>query len=222
MHILIIEDEKKIASFITKGLKEEGFTVSVAYDGQQGYDVACSSTFDLILLDLMIPKIDGILLCKQLRACHVKTPIIILTAKNTITEKVNGLDAGANDYITKPFAFEELLARIRTHTRLEASKRISTLVFGDLQIDLLTHKVKRGDLEIVLTTKEFSLLEFFVRNPNKLVTRTMLLENVWDINFDTTTNIIDVYIYYLRRKLKTKHAKPLIHAIRGRGYILKL
>jgi len=221
MHILVIEDEKKIASFIGRGLKEEGFMVTLAYDGEEGYEAATVCNCDLIVLDLMLPKIDGLSLCKKLRDNNIVVPIIMLTAKDSVKDKVDGLDAGSNDYLTKPFAFEELLARIRVHTRASSQKVETTLRVEDLEMDLITHEVKRGDEAITLTTKEYALLEYFMRNVGKIITRTMISEHVWDINFDTSTNIIDVYINYLRKKIDDNHEKKMIKTIRGRGYILK-
>lgn len=221
MNILIIEDEKKIADFIKRGLKEEGYQVSTAYDGIEGYDLAKETTYDLILMDLMLPKMDGITLCRKLRQEHDPTPIIMLTAKDTTRDKVDGLDAGANDYLTKPFAFEELLARIRAQLRTTNQPQTTTLKIADLTLNLLTHEVTRGEKSLNLTTKEYALLEYLVRNSGTLVTRTMISEHVWDINFDTATNVIDVYINYLRKKVDSGHGKKLIHTIRGRGYILK-
>ena len=222
MRILVIEDEKKIADFIKRGLKEEGYAVDAAYDGENGLFLAKTNTYDLILLDLMLPKVDGITVCKRLRDEKVASPIIMLTAKDAVKDKVTGLDAGADDYLTKPFAFEELLARIRAILRKrDEQKQAVTLQVGDLSIDLTTHKVFRGDNEIGLTSKEFALLEYLMRNAGKVVTRTMISEHVWDIDFDTFTNVIDVYINYLRNKIDTGAKKKLIQTVRGRGYILK-
>ncbi len=221
MHILVIEDEKKISNFIKRGLKEEGFMVSVAFNGEEGYELAKSENFALIILDLMIPKIDGFTLCSKLREEGATMPIIMLTAKDSIKDKVTGLNLGANDYLTKPFAFEELIARVRAHLRKPAEKAITKLKVDALELDLLNHKVMREEKEIVLTTKEFSLLEYFMRNEGKIVTRTMISEQVWDINFDTATNIIDVYVNYLRKKVDSDYEKKLIQTIRGRGYLLK-
>jgi len=221
MRILVIEDEKKIADFIKRGLKEEGYTVDVAYDGEEGQFLAKTNTYDLILLDLMLPKLDGLTLCKNLKKEGFSTPIIMVTAKDTIEDKVVGLNSGADDYITKPFAFEELLARVRAILR-KKDKVSNALKAGDLTLDLLTHKVTRRGEEITLTAKEYALLEYLMRNAGKVVTRTMISEHVWDADFDTFTNVIDVYIKYLRDKIDgAEHEKKLIHTVRGRGYILK-
>jgi DNA-binding response OmpR family regulator len=221
MRILVIEDEKHIANFIKQGLKEEGYAVDVAYDGEQGYFLAGTEEYDAIVLDLMIPKIDGLTVCKNLRKDKVNTPIIILTAKGSVDDKVTGLYSGAEDYITKPFAFKELLARIHVLLRKDASQVPTKLQVSDLVMDLLTHKVIRGGKEIVLTTKEFSLLEYLMVNANHMVTRTSISEHVWDIHFDTTSNIIDVHINSLRKKIDRGYSKKLIHTIRGRGYSIE-
>ena len=221
MRILIIEDEKKIADFIKRGLKEEGYAADVAYDGENGYFLAKTNDYDLILLDLLIPKIDGITLCRRLKEEKILTPIIMLTAKDTVKDKVRGLDSGADDYLTKPFAFEELPARARAILRKKDSQAPTKLQVDDLVLDLYTHKVTRGGKDIKLTAKEYSLLEYLMRNAGIVVTRTMISEHVWDIDFDTFTNVIDVYINYLRNKIDAGSKKKLIHTIRGRGYILK-
>ena len=222
MRILVIEDEKKIADFIKRGLKEEGYAVDVANDGENGLFLAKTNDYDLILLDLMLPKIDGITVCKTLRQEKVLYPIIMLTAKDAVKDKVTGLDAGADDYLTKPFAFEELLARIRAVLRKKSEQQQALkLEADDLSMDLKTHKVTRAGKEIELTSKEFALLEYMMRNAGKVVTRTMISEHVWDIDFDTFTNVIDVYINYLRNKVDSGAKKKLIQTVRGRGYIIK-
>ena len=220
MRILVVEDEKKIAGFIKRGLKEEGYAVDVAGDGEEGYELAAVNDYDLIILDLMLPRCDGITLCKKLRAEKFEAPIIMLTAKTSVHDKVTGLDAGANDYLTKPFAFEELLARMRVLLR-RSVQPATQLQVADLVLDLLSHKVTRADREIVLSSREFALLEYLMRNAGSVVTRTMISEHVWDIDFDTSTNVIDVYINYLRNKIDVDFDKKLIQTIRGRGYTLK-
>jgi len=220
MRILVIEDEKKIASFIKRGLKEEGHMVDVAYDGEEGYQMSGENDYDLILLDIMLPKRDGISLCRQLRDDGVTTPVLMLTAKDSVQDKVTGLDSGADDYLTKPFAFEELLARIRALMR-KRSPLATKLQAGDLVLDMLSHRVTRAGKEILLTMKEYALLEYLMRNAGTVVTRTMITEHVWDIDFDTSTNVIDVYINYLRNKIDSGQQKKLIHTVRGRGYLLK-
>ncbi len=221
MRILVVEDEKKVASFIKKGLEEEFFTVDVAYNGKEGLDLASSEEYDLIILDIMIPFIDGITLTKELRKRKIITPILLLTVKDSVSDKVEGLDAGADDYLTKPFAFEELTARVRALLR-RGEKLISNILFAaDLKLDLITHTVFRNNKEIILTPKEFSILEYLLRNKNKIVSRTKLIEHVYDYHFDTDTNVIDVYINKLRNKIDQGFDKKLIHTIRGVGYIIK-
>jgi len=221
MRILVIEDERKIADFIKRGLKEEGYSVDVAYDGEEGHFLSTTNEYDLIILDIMLPKTDGLTLCRQLRQEKVFTPVIMLTAKDSVKDKVVGLDSGADDYLTKPFAFEELLARVRVIFRKTEAPSTTKLRVGDLDLDLLTHKVMRQEKEIILTNKEYALLEYLMRNAETVVSRTMISEHVWDINFDTFTNVIDVYINYLRNKIDQGFKKKLLHTIRGRGYILK-
>jgi heavy metal response regulator len=221
LRVLIVEDEQKVAAFIRRGLKEEGYAVDTAADGQEGFYLASSNPYDIILLDLMLPALDGLTFCRKLRAQRNLTPVIMLTAKDEVSDKVKGLDAGADDYLTKPFSFEELLARIRAVLRKGARQQQTLLQVGDLSLDLLTHKVARSGREIELTAKEFALLEYLMRNPGTVVTRTMISEHVWDINFDTFTNVIDVYINYLRKKVDAGHLPKMIHTVRGRGYLLK-
>ena len=221
MRILVIEDEKKISNFIKRGLKEEGYAVDTAYDGEEGYFLAKTNEYDLIVLDIMLPKIDGVNLCRKLREEQINTPVLMLTARDAVKDKVIGLDAGADDYLTKPFAFEEFLARIRAFLRKKDLPGATKLTLEDLELDLLTHKVIRRDKEIELTSKEYALLEYLMRNAGTVVTRTMISEHVWDVNFDTFTNVIDVYISYLRSKIDSDYKKKLIHTLRGRGYILK-
>ena len=221
MRILIVEDEKKIADFIKRGLKEEGYSADIAHDGEKGHFLATTETYDLIVLDIMLPGMDGITLCKKLRNEKILPPILMLTARETVKDKVMGLDAGANDYMVKPFAFEEFLARVRALLRQKNMGAITKLEAGPLALDLVTHKVERSGVEISLTQKEYALLEYLMRNKGSVVTRTMISEHVWDINFDTFTNVIDVYITYLRNKIDHDHKHKLIVTMRGRGYMLK-
>ncbi|HNZ26920.1 MAG TPA: heavy metal response regulator transcription factor [Spirochaetota bacterium] len=221
MRILVVEDEEKIANFIKRGLKEEGYVVDIAGDGEEGLYLALNHSFDLIVLDLMLPIKDGLTVCAELREKGKNIPILILTAKNSTQDKVSGLDLGANDYITKPFAFEEFLARIRALLRNKNNSESTRLKIHDLDMDLLAHKVYRGGKEIALTSKEFSLLEYLMRNKGSIVTRTMITEHVWEINFDSFTNVIDVYINYLRNKIDKGYDKKLIHTVRSRGYSIK-
>ncbi len=221
MRILIVEDEVKIALFIKRGLKEEGYAADIASDGEQGDFFLSSNDYDLIILDLMLPKMDGLTLCHKLRKEGKQTPIIMLTAKDTVKDKVKGLDCGADDYLAKPFAFEELLARIRVLLRKKDNLVVTQLKVNDLSMDLLTQKVTRGQRSIELTVKEYALLEYLMRNAGNIVTRTMISEHVWDINFDTMTNVIDVYINYLRNKIDSGSESKMIHTVRGKGYLLK-
>ena len=221
MRILVIEDEKKVASFIKKGLEEEYFAVDVALDGKEGLKLSTSEEYDLIIMDIMLPFIDGISLLKDLRKREITTPVLMLTVKDSLKDKVEGLDAGADDYLTKPFAFEELLARTRALLRRVDSIKSTKLKVSDLVLDLQSHKVTRGSQEIILTPKEYSILEYLMKNANKVISRTKLIEHVYDYHFDTETNIIDVYINKVRAKVDNDFEKQLIHTIRGVGYILK-
>jgi heavy metal response regulator len=221
MRVLVIEDEKKVASFIRRGLREEGYAVDITYDGEEGLFLALTNEYDIIILDLMLPKLDGITLCRKLREKKSNVRVLMLTAKNTIKDKVNGLDAGADDYLAKPFDFDELLARMRALLRRRDMSQSTKLKIDDLELDLLTHKVTRENKEIILTAKEFALLEYFMRNAGTVITRTMISEHIWDINFDSYSNVIDVYINRLRNKIDKDFKKNLLHTLRGRGYILK-
>jgi len=216
-----VEDEEKIASFIKRGLKEERYVVDLAYDGEKGLFSAEVNRYDLIIIDIMLPKKDGISLCRELRAKKIDVPILMLTAKDKVGDKVSGLDAGADDYLTKPFAFEEFLARVKALLRRKRIDKTATLKAADLELDQLTHKVKRAGKEIILTSKEYALLEYFMLNTSQVITRTMISEHVWNEDFDSFTNVIDVYVSYLRNKIDKNFKKQLIHTIRGTGYILK-
>ena len=202
MRILIVEDEKKVAGFIKKGLEEETYAVDVAYDGEDGLHMGVENQYDLIILDLMLPIIDGLNVLSRLRGKKVETPILLLTAKDSVEDKVTGLNSGADDYLTKPFAFSELLARIRVLLRRGKTETKTVLQIDGLSLDLVSHKVKRHDEEIELTGKEYSLLEYFMRNQGKVLTRTMFAEHVWDDNLDTFTKVIAVYINHLRKSME--------------------
>jgi len=219
--LLVVEDEKKVASFIKRGLEEEEFQVDVANDGEEGLSMAEKNSYELILMDLMLPKMDGLAVVRSLREKDIMTPVLCLTAKDTVDDIVSGLDSGSDDYLTKPFAFAELLARVRALLRRGSQDRGAELVFADLRLDPVTHKVWRSDKEIDLTAKEYALLEYFMRNPNQTLTRTMIAEQVWDYTFDSFTNIIDVYVNYLRKKVDRDFDLKLIHTVRGIGYVLK-
>jgi two-component system copper resistance phosphate regulon response regulator CusR len=220
MRILVVEDEPGIANFLRDGLVEEGYAVDVAADGTNGLKMALTSEYDLLLLDWMLPGMSGVDLCRQIRRNGRTTPVILLTARDTAQDVVFGLDSGVNDYIRKPFDFDELLARIRVQLRPKGSDA-SELTLGDIRIDLGAHQVYRASTRIDLTPREFSLLEFLVRNKGKVCTRTRIIEHVWDIHFDTETSVIDVYINYLRKKLNADGLPDVIQTVRGVGYLAR-
>ena len=222
MRVLIVEDEKKVAAFIKKGLEEETYAVDIATDGEEGLHLGEQNQYDLVILDLMLPKINGLDILSSLRTKNIETPILLLTAKDSVEDKVKGLNLGADDYLTKPFAFSELLARIRVLLRRGKVESKTTLEIADLTLNLVSHKVKRGNEEIELTGKEYSLLEYFMRNQEKVLTRTMIAEHVWDYNFDTFTNVIDVYVNHLRKKIDKNFSTKLLHTLRGVGYVMKV
>lgn len=221
MRILIVEDEPKVASFIRRALEEERYAVDVCSDGIQGRDLASEVNYDLIILDLMLPGLPGLDVLKELRSGRVKTPILILTARSEVDQRVNGLDAGADDYLTKPFAIEELLARTRALLRRAGGEPSGIVQVDDLILNPVTHDVTRGGQRIDLTSKEYALLEYMMRNAGRVLTRTMIAEHVWNLDFDTFTNVIDVYIRYLRNKIDRGRTRGLIHTVRGSGYTLK-
>ena len=221
MRILVIEDEKKVAKFLQQGLEEERYTVDVVHDGEAGSHLALTEKFDLIILDILLPKKDGITLLKEIRVKRISTPVLLLTAKSAIDDKVEGLDAGADDYLTKPFAFAELIARVRSLLRRGTAEKWTILEVVDLQLDTVAHKAKRGEKVIELTGKEYALLEYFMRNVNRVLTRTLISEHIWNYNFDTGTNVIDVYMNHLRSKIDDGFDKKLLHTVRGVGYVLK-
>ena len=221
MRILVVEDEKKVASFIKRGLEEEQYEVRTASDGEEGFKLALEKTFDLIVLDWMLPKMNGLDLLKDLRGKNIMTPVLMLTAKDSVEDIVAGLDSGSDDYLTKPFAFAELLARVRALVRRSESDRGAEIVFADVRLDPVTHKVWRTGQEIDLTGKEYALLEYFMRNPTQVLTRTMIAEHCWDYTFESFTNIIDVYVNYLRKKIDREGDMKLIHTVRGVGYVFK-
>ncbi len=221
MRILIAEDEKGISNFLKDGLEEEGFAVDLAVDGKKGLELASSNDYDLMIFDWMLPGLSGIELCREFRKQNKTTPVIFLTARDTVQDIVFGLESGANDYIKKPFQFDELLARIRVQLKTGAGEQ-SLLKLCDIEMNLDTHRVFRASKEIILTPKEFSLLEYLIRNKGKVCTRTNIIEHVWDIHFGSDTSVIDVYINFLRKKLnRTGKDKELIHTVRGVGYITR-
>lgn len=220
MRILVIEDEPRIIEFVKQGLGQEGFQVDAVSDGKTGLSFALSYEYDAIILDIMLPHMDGYEVCSELRSRGLETPIIMLTARDAVADRVDGLNAGADDYLTKPFAFEELVARIRAVTRRRQSiSTANTVKMEDLEIDLDRHKVRRAGTEIDLTPKEYKLLEYLAGNKNKVLSRAKIMENVWGFDFDAETNVVDVYIRYLRQKLDDDHDKKLIKTVRGFGYI---
>lgn len=221
MRILLVEDEKKVASFIKKGLEEEFYSVDVAYDGKEGQRLAVTEEYDLIILDIMLPFKDGFTVLKELRNEKISIPVLFLTAKDTLSDKVQGLDSGADDYLPKPFAFEELLARVRALLRRTTAEKNLILKALDLSLDIQTHSVTRNNIEIPLTPKEYSILEYLLRNKNRVISRTMLSEHVYDYHFDSDTNVIDVYINKLRNKIDKGFDVSIIHTIRGVGYMIK-
>src|SRR5574341_1341102 len=221
MRILVVEDDRKVASFIRKGLMEEGYAVDVAPDGETGLAMGLDRPHDVIVLDVMLPGKSGVQVVRELRQAKVAAPVLLLTARDAVEDKVQGLDAGADDYLTKPFAFAELLARVRALLRRGTAARAPVLQVADLVMDPATRTVRRGGETISLTNREFALLEYFLRNPGRVLTRTMIAEHVWDYSFDSATNVIDVSVNYLRRKIDAGRESKLIHTVRGVGYVLK-
>lgn len=220
MRILVVEDEHKIANSIKKGLEQESYAVDVTFDGQEGFDLAVSEEYDLIILDLLLPKMDGIEICSKLREKQIHTPIIMLTAKGQISDKVTGLDAGADDYLTKPFAFEELIARIRALARRPKNNTGTILTLEDLTLNTTSYEVKRNGKLIQLTAKEYALLEYLLRHSNQVIKKEQIINHIWDYDADVLPNTVEVYIGYLRNKVdKPFPTQPaLIHTVRGFGY----
>lgn len=217
MHILIVEDEAGIVQFLQQGLEEEGYTITSASDGLKGFELTQKQNFDLILLDWMLPKMTGLELCKSIRLKNTSTPIIFLTAKDTVQETIEGLKAGANDYIKKPFSFDELVERIKIHFRSQNEDEILTL--GSIKIDIPQHRVVVNEIEVALTQREFKLLTYLVKNKGKVCTRTQIIEDVWDIHFEYDTGVIDVFMNAIRKKLNLKTEQDYIKTVRGVGYI---
>ncbi len=220
MRILLVEDEKKLAEMVARGLKAERYAVDVAHDGQQGWDLAAAYEYDLIILDLMLPGVSGTEILGRLRRKNQQVPILILTARDATDEKVRNFEAGADDYLTKPFAFAELLVRVKALLRRGPVNRSSVLRVGDLEVDRLSKQVRRGGRRIDLTAKEYSLLEYFATNPGRVFSRTMIIEHVWDQSFEGLTNIVDVYVRHLRQKVDDAFPDKLIRTVRGMGYCL--
>jgi len=222
MRLLVVEDEEKVARFVRRALEEEQYAVDIAQDGESALEQTEVVPYDLIILDLTLPKKGGFEVLHLLRQQGNKVPVLILTARTAVSSRVKGLDLGADDYLVKPFSIEELLARVRALLRRGRNEPVTKLQADDLLLDPVTHEVYRGGKKIDLTGKEYALLEYFLRNPNRVLTRSMISEHVWDINFDTFTNVIDVYVNYLRNKIDHGFERPLIHTVRGVGYVLKV
>jgi heavy metal response regulator len=221
MHILVVEDEKKVASFIKRGLEAANYSVDVEHDGEAGLNRLLKSDYDLVILDVMLPKLDGLGVMKEIRQRRVDVPVLLLTARVTVADRVIGLDLGADDYLTKPFAFEELLARVRALLRRGPAPVPAVLAIADMRLDPATREVTRGNKRIDLTPKEYALLEFLLRRRDQVLSRTVIAQHVWGVNYDTFTNVIDVYVNYLRKKIDDGFEPKLIHTVRGAGYVLK-
>jgi heavy metal response regulator len=221
MRVLVVEDEKKTASFVRKALQAEKFAVDVAANGADGLIAAASTPFDVIVLDIMLPGRDGLSVLRQLRERKNTTPVLLLSARGEVSERVEGLNAGADDYLPKPFELAELVARVRALTRRGGDNKSSVLSVADLKLDTVTHKARRSETEIELTVREYRLLEFLMRSAGQLCGRMMILEKVWDYDFDPGTNLVDVYILRLREKIDSNFEPKLLHTIRGSGYVLK-
>ncbi len=220
MRILLVEDERKVASFIRSALEEQSYAVDVSHDGEEGYDLAESTDYDLIVLDIMLPKVDGFQVLRRLRTRKPALPVLILTARGSVQDRVRGLDLGADDYLVKPFALAELIARVRALLRRGVREAVNDLRIDDLVLDAARRRVTRAGKPIDLSNKEYSLLEYLMRNANHVVTRSMIAEHVWDASFDSFTNVIDVYINHLRNKIDRNAPRKLIQSVRGVGYRL--
>jgi len=222
MRILIVEDDAKIASFLSKGLKESGFVSDIATNGTDGLHLALTETYDAAVLDLMLPGLDGLSLLARMRSSRIKTPVLILSAKRSVDDRVKGLQAGGDDYMVKPFAFSELLARLHSLIRRSSgTSEVSQLSYADLKVDLLKREVSRNGTKVYLQAKEFSLLDYLLRNAEHIVTKTTILEQVYDYNFDPQTNVVDVLVCRLRNKIDKDFSPKLIHTVRGMGYVLR-
>lgn len=221
MRVLVVEDERKISAYVKRGLEEQGYAVDTAYTGREALDWAETVSYDLIVLDILLPELDGVEVCRELRQRGVRTPVLMLTARDAIDDRVAGLDAGADDYLVKPFALKELLARLRAIARRVAeSPKSPILEVGDLAMDTLSHRVRRGGRRIELTPKEYAVLECLMREPERVMSRTMIAEHVWNYDVYNQSNVVDVYIRNLRRKIDDRSEMKLIHTIRGAGYQL--
>lgn len=219
MRVLIIEDEHKIAGALKKALTQESYAVDVTYDGDEGYAMATTEPYDIAIIDRMIPgEYDGVAIVKAMREQKIHTPVLLLTAMTSVRERTAGLDAGADDYLTKPFALEELLARVRALLRRPVEQQSTELSVGDLTLDTVSYSVKRGGVDILLTSKEFALLEYLLRNPGRILSKEVIISHVWDYDADILPNTVEVYVKYLRNKVDTPFKKQLIHTVRGFGY----
>lgn len=218
MKVLVVEDEAQIAGFIRKGLEEQGFLVEWSADGNEGYRLASTRTYDAVVLDIMLPGRDGLSILRNLREKRNPVPVLLLTARTELNERVEGLNLGADDYLTKPFFVEELVARLHALVRRASGERLTVLQSGDLSVNLVTREVRRGDTPVHLTAREFNLLEYLMRSPGRVLTRTQILEHVWGYNFDPSTNLIDVHIQRLRKKLGSNGDAQYIETVRGVGY----
>lgn len=219
MHILVVEDEVRLATLLRRVLREERHVVDIATDGPSGFNLALNDNYDLLILDLMLPGMDGLEICRGLRSQNIQVPILMLTARGAVEDRVAGLEGGADDYLTKPFAMQELLARVKVQLRRGRSSGAETqLQVGDLTLDLLRHEARRGDRVIQLTAKEFALLEFLMRHPGQVLTRTQIMDHVWEYDMDALSNVVDIYIHYLRDKVDRGFSRPLIATVRGVGY----
>lgn len=221
MRILVVEDEKKVASFIKKGLEEQSYVVDTAFDGLEGERLASQKPYDAVILDVLLPKQDGIMTCQKIRFKGINSPVLMLTALGDTDDKVRGLDSGADDYLTKPFHFEELLARVRALLRRKSQDKSALLQAGKLVLDPVTRKVQRDGRQIRLTSREFALLEYFMRNKGQILSRSSLAQHVWNVSFDMESNVIDVYVKLLRQKIDKGFEKPMLQTIVGAGYVLK-
>jgi DNA-binding response OmpR family regulator len=221
VRILVVEDERKVASFVRQGLEEEGYAVDVAPDGPSGLEMGLQGVHDVVILDIQLPGMDGLGVLRHLRQAKIAVPVLLLTVRAAIEDKVLGLDLGADDYLTKPFAFQELVARVRALLRRRAPDGAALLQMGDLILDPARRIVSRAGRRIELTPREFSLLDYFMRNPDRVLSRTMILERVWNYDFDPETNVVDVYVNYLRRKIDEGHERKRIQTVRGMGYLFK-
>ena len=221
MRILLVEDDANLAQFVQKGLREERYAVDWAADGEEGLDFASLNNYDLLIVDILLPKLDGLALCRRFRSNGGRTPILLLTAQDSVQDKVAGLDSGADDYLTKPFAFAELLARVRALLRRGGPQTPVLLKAADLELDPASHRVWRAGKEIPLTNKEYAILDFLLRNKNRVLTRTAIIEHVWDISYDPMTNIVDAHIRALRAKIDRDFSPQLISTVRGAGYMLE-